>query len=216
MPRSATVRSTRVEPTSETLSPAFTPDAIRPQAASSAAPANSAQVSGFQRVLHRQRSVRENLLQDCLSALDQIGDGNDLVHQPDPIGLRRADDFSRQDELQRTSLADQPWQTLCSAAARNDSQLDFRLSELRALRGHSNGAGHRSLAAAPEREPIDGRDHRLAQVLDEIEDLLSVRAGLFRLDGGDPGELADVGSGDERPVASSGPADTAHLSAMPR
>src|SRR5882762_3571232 len=40
--------STRVEPTSETLSPAFTPDAIRPQAASSAAPANSAQVSGFQ------------------------------------------------------------------------------------------------------------------------------------------------------------------------
>src|SRR5438309_467391 len=48
MPRSATVHSTRVEPTSETLSPAFTPDAIRPQAASSAAKANSAQVRGFQ------------------------------------------------------------------------------------------------------------------------------------------------------------------------
>src|SRR5216684_4440503 len=48
MPRSATVHSTRVEPTSETLSPGFTPAAMRPQAASSARPANSAQVSGFQ------------------------------------------------------------------------------------------------------------------------------------------------------------------------
>ncbi len=93
---------------------------------------------------------------------------------------------------------------------------NFRLSELRALRGDSNGAGHRRLAAAPEREAIDGRDHRLAQVLDEIEDLLSVRAGLFRLDGGDPGELADVGSGDERLVASSGQDDAADLRVFPR
>src|SRR5229473_4905852 len=48
MPRSATVHSTRVEPTSETLSPGFTPAAMRPQAASSPRPASSAQVSGFQ------------------------------------------------------------------------------------------------------------------------------------------------------------------------
>src|SRR5438105_124276 len=46
-PRSATVHSTRVAPTKETLSPAFTPSPIRPQAASSARPPSSAQVSGF-------------------------------------------------------------------------------------------------------------------------------------------------------------------------
>src|SRR5712692_3239909 len=48
MPRSATVHSTRVEPTSETLSPGFTPTAMSPQAASSPRPASSAQVTGFQ------------------------------------------------------------------------------------------------------------------------------------------------------------------------
>src|SRR6267143_2865666 len=46
-PRSATVHSTRVAATSETLSPAFTPTAMRPQAASSARPPSSPQVSGF-------------------------------------------------------------------------------------------------------------------------------------------------------------------------
>jgi len=50
------------------------------------------------------------LPQDSFSALIRIGNGNDLVHQPDPIGLLRADDFSREDELQRASLADQPWE----------------------------------------------------------------------------------------------------------
>src|SRR3989442_11712263 len=47
MPRSATVHSTRVAPTSETLSPGLTPTAIRPQAASAASPPSSPQVSGF-------------------------------------------------------------------------------------------------------------------------------------------------------------------------
>src|SRR5438874_9329321 len=48
MPRSATVHSTRVAPISATLSPGCTASATRPQAASSADPASSAQVSGFQ------------------------------------------------------------------------------------------------------------------------------------------------------------------------
>src|SRR5215470_273273 len=47
-PRSATVHSTRVDPIKATLSPVFTPAAIRPQPASSASPASSDQVSGFQ------------------------------------------------------------------------------------------------------------------------------------------------------------------------
>src|SRR4051812_25772099 len=48
MPRSATFHSRRVVAIKDTLSPGFTPEAIRPQAASWARPASSAQVSGSQ------------------------------------------------------------------------------------------------------------------------------------------------------------------------
>ena len=42
------------------------------------------------------------------------------------------------------------------------------------LRGDADGASHRRLAAAAERKAVDRRDHRLAEILDEIEDALSV------------------------------------------
>src|SRR5258708_7876189 len=222
IPRSATVHSTRVEPTKETLSSGFTPDAIRAQAASSARPPSSAQVSGFQappvlrsaaircgsldarsrnsparertaakpsfslciesivfcavaiamlavrgsarmelcgtllqkglrplflvfgscaeseqrsfqrlafglarlqslvhrleRVLHRERSVGENLLQDRFGARDQLGRRNDVVDEADPIGFLRADHLSGEDELQGASFPDQPRPALRAAA----------------------------------------------------------------------------------------------------
>ena len=64
-----------------------------------------------------------------------------------------------------------------------------------------DGAGHRRLAAAAERKAVDGRDHRLAEILDEVEDLLPEAAGLLGFDRGDMRELADVGAGDECLVA---------------
>ena len=45
-----------------------------------------------------------------------------------------------------------------------------------------DGAGHRRLAAAAEREAVDRGDHRLAEILDEIEHLLAEAAGLLRFD----------------------------------
>ncbi len=45
---------------------------------------------------------------------------NDLVDEPDAVGLLRADHLSGQNELQGTTLTDQPRQPLRSAATRNE------------------------------------------------------------------------------------------------
>ena len=79
-----------------------------------------------------------------------------------------------------------------------------------------DGARHRRLAAAAERKAVDRRDHRLAEILDEIEDLLSETAGLFGFDRRDMSEFADVRAGDERFVAGSGQDDAAHCGVIPR
>ena len=94
---------------------------------------------------------------------------DDLVDEPDTVGLLRADHSARQDELKRAALADQARQPLGAAAARKQSELDFRLTELRALHGDADGAGHRGFAAATERKTVDCSDYRFAEILDEIE-----------------------------------------------
>ena len=77
-------------------------------------------------------ALGKDLLQDCLGACDQISGWNDFVDEPDAIGLLRADHLSGKNELQGAALPDQPRQALRSTAARNESQLDFGLAELRA------------------------------------------------------------------------------------
>src|SRR4029077_14204734 len=62
-------------------------------------------------------------------------------------------------------------------------------------------AGHRGLAAAAQGKTIDRRNHRLAEILDEIEDLLPETAGLFGLESREVCELADIGTSDEGLVA---------------
>ena len=95
-------------------------------------------------------------------------------------------------------------------------ECDFGLAELRGLHRDPDGAGHRRLAAAAERKAIDGRDHRLAEILDEIEHLLSEAAGLLGFERRDMRELADVGAGDERLVAGARQDDAAYRGVVPR
>src|SRR5713226_9632100 len=112
-------------------------------------------VRRLERELDGDRGIGGDLLQDDLGAGDQIGCRNDLVDQPDTIGLQRADHLSGEDELERATLADQPRQPLRSAASGNKSELDFRLAEFRGLYSDPDGAGHRRLAAAAECKPVD-------------------------------------------------------------
>ena len=122
----------------------------------------------------------------------------------------RADHLPGKNELERAALADQPRQTLRAATARNKSELDFRLAEFRGLHSDPDGAGHRRLAAAAERKPVDRCNHGLAEILDVIEHPLSEAARLLRLERGDMRELADVGTGDECLVAGARQDDAAY------
>src|SRR5262249_45445793 len=99
-------------------------------------------VHRIERVLHRDRGVRKDLLEDRFGARDQIGSRNDFVDESDAIGLLRADDLSGKDDLQGVALPDQPGHALRSTATRNESQFHFRLAELRVLCGHPDGASH--------------------------------------------------------------------------
>src|SRR4051812_30692126 len=109
-------------------------------------------VHRFERELHGERGVGKDLLQDRFGARDEIGGGDDLVDETDAVSLLRADYLAGEDELQGATLPDQPRQALRTAATRKDAQLNFGLAELRVLCGHPDGAGHRRLASAAERE----------------------------------------------------------------
>ena len=120
-------------------------------------------------------------VQDRLGACDELSGGNDLVDQADAIGLLRVDHLAGENQLQGAALSDQPRQALRAAVARNDAELDFRLAELRVLGREPDGAGHRQFAAAAEGEAVDGRNDRLAEVLDEVEDRLPVTVLILAL-----------------------------------
>ncbi len=118
--------------------------------------------------------------------------------------------------MQGPAFADQARQALRAAAAGKEPELHLGLAELGAFNRDPKGAGHRGLAAAAERKAIDRRDHRLAEILDEVEDLLPETAGLFRLEGRGMRELADVGARDERFVAGARQDDAAHCAVVAR
>src|SRR3984893_11556055 len=139
----------------------------------------------LERELDGDRSVRSDFPQNGLGARDQIGGRNDFVDQPDAIGFLRADHLCGQNELQSTSLADQPRQSLRSAATRNESERNLRLAKFRGLYRDPDGAGHRRPATAAECKAIDGRDYRLAEIFDQIENLLPEAAGLLGFERGD-------------------------------
>ena len=108
-------------------------------------------------------------------------------------------------------LPHQARQPLRAAVAGNESELHLGLAELGVVAGQSHGAGHGEFAAAAERESVDAGDDRLAQVLDGVDDGLSLmRVGLGR-DRRVLRQLADVGAGDEGLLARAGEDDDANV-----
>src|SRR6266478_2181981 len=151
--------------------------------------------------LDRDRCVGSDLLQDGFRPRNEIRRRNDLVDQPDAPCLPRVDHLPGQNELQRSTLADQPREPLRSASTGKQTQLDLRLTERRVLDGDPECACHRSLAAAAQRKTVDGRDHRLSQVFDEVENVLAESARPRCLESRERRKLGDVGARDERLVA---------------
>src|SRR3954447_24930834 len=125
-------------------------------------------VRGFDRQFDRGRGIRIDLVQDGFRPGNEFVLGNDFVDQADPVGLLCVDHVGAENQLQRATLADQPGQTLRPPVARDDADRHFRLAELGRFDSQPDRGGHRQFAAAAEGEAVDGRDDRLAEVLDEL------------------------------------------------
>ena len=93
-------------------------------------------------------------------------------------------------------------------------EVDFGLTDPGGVGGDPQRARHRQLAPAAERVAVDRRDDGLAQVLDQIEDMLAAQCMLLALRRGLDGQLVDVGAGHERLVAGAGEDDRAHGSVV--
>jgi len=96
--------------------------------------------------------------------------GDDLVHEADPEGLVRIDAVSCQGQLHRLAEPDETGETLASASAGDDPDVDFRLAERRAARCDADVAGHGEFEAAAEAIAVDHRDDRLRQPVDRVID----------------------------------------------
>src|SRR5215831_16395568 len=167
-------------------------------------------VDRLERMLDGDRRVGGDLFEDRFRARDQVGSRDDFVDEPNAVSLLRADHRAGQNELKRAALSDQPRQPLGAAAAGKQSQLDLGLAEFRVLNRDADGARHCCLATAAQGKAVDCRDHRLAEILDQIEHLLPDAAGPFGVDRTRMREFADVGTGNERLVARAGEDDAVH------
>ena len=129
-------------------------------------------------------------------------DGRDETGRVRLVGRHRP---AGQDQVHGPRHADRPRQTLRPAGAGHDPDPDLGLPELRIVAGHDEVARHGQLAAAPKRIAADRRDERDAdrpQSIPRVERPL--RAQPLR---GLVGQLDDVGTGGERPVAGTGQDD---------
>src|ERR1700686_2147221 len=136
-------------------------------------------VRGLQRELHSDWGVGRDLLQNRLGTVNQAGCGNDFVDEADAIGFLGRDRFASEDQLQRPTLSHQTRQTLRSATAGQQAQLDFGLPKSGMFRRDPHCASHCRLATTAERKTIDRRDHRLAEIFDEVQHTLPEPAGLL-------------------------------------
>src|SRR5580704_10544865 len=89
-------------------------------------------------------------------------------------------------------------QPLCTANARDDAELDFRLTEFGVVGGDDDVALHGELAATAERKTGDRGDHRFARLCNPVP----VRGEIAEIDFDERPlrHLLDVGAGGERLV----------------
>src|SRR5206468_11680921 len=155
-------------------------------------------IDGFQRETHGQRAHREDTPHHLLGFGEQVGGRDDLIDEPDPVGLLRVDHLPGQNQLHRNAFPHQPWQPLRAAVAGRDTELYFGLPELRVLARDADVARHRQLAAAAEGEPVDRGDDGFAARLETPQDALAALRARLAVEWSLAREVADVGAGDER------------------
>ena len=88
---------------------------------------------------------------------------HDAVDQPDFQRPLRCEGIAGQQQFERTLAPGEPRQPLRSAEGRRHAEIDFRFCKLRPLAGDGEMDGLGNLAAAAERQAVDGGDHRFPE-----------------------------------------------------
>ncbi len=93
----------------------------------------------------------------------RIANGTTRATRPERSASVCVHHAAGQDHVHGLGLADRMRETLRATDARNDTELDLRLTELRIVGGDDDVAQHRQLAATAERVAGHRRHHRLAR-----------------------------------------------------
>src|SRR5258708_2198700 len=101
-------------------------------------------------------------------------------------------------DVEGLGAADQPRHPLRAAEARRDAEVRLGLPHPRGLLDEPEVAGHRDLAAAPERVAVDRRDDGLREPLDLPHDTVAEPDERVDVVAGERG--SEVGAGAEDPV----------------
>src|SRR3984885_13958927 len=83
-----------------------------------------------------------------------------FIHQPHGLGVKRGNRCARENHIQRPAGTDQPWEALCPARARNDSQRDFWHSKFCVFVGEAIMTGHGQFQSSTESETVYRDDYR--------------------------------------------------------
>jgi hypothetical protein len=152
----------------------------------------------------RQGSVIENAPNQLFGFGQKLVRREHLVDQSYAPGLLGVDHLSSQQQFQRATFSDQSGQPDRSAVAGTDSQFHFRLAEFRVLAGEPQVARHRQLTTPTQGETVYRRDDGFAQPFDPTKHRLPLHCAGFPIEWALPGQISDVGSGDERLGTSTG------------
>src|ERR1700694_106545 len=120
---------------------------------------------------------------------------HDLVDETQLVGAPRRHRRARQHRLHGGVLSRRARPALRAAGARDDAEIDLRLSESRGVAGNDQVAHQRELAAAAQGVAVQRGDQRLAERGDACPPAGLVAAKL--VDGGLVGHVADVRPGGE-------------------
>jgi hypothetical protein len=90
-----------------------------------------------------------------------------------------------------------------------------RQAELRTVRCQPDRAGKGRFAAAAECETVHGRNYRLAQILDQVHEIVTAPSFLLGLDWSIGRNFVDVGAGDESLVARARKYDSLYFGVIP-
>jgi hypothetical protein len=118
---------------------------------------------------------RPPLLQQPLGKFErrrlELRTGEHLLEKTELQRLRSAQFLALGDHAQCCARADEPWQALRPAGARDDAQPHFRKAEPRVGERDAEMAGQRQLQSATERGAVDRGEDGLGVRLDALHDL---------------------------------------------